>query len=229
MIKLAHRGYSAQYPENTMEAFVKAYEKGFDGIETDVQMSKDGELVLIHDEKINRTSTGKGYVKDYRLDELKQYNYNYHFYGTYEIPTLKELLLFIKDKDFIVNLEIKTDVIEYLDIEKKVVELVKQYGVEKQVLYSSFHLESVLKLKELGPNAYVGYLIENHYPKKRQILNEYHIKAIHPKYSFISEKNMKDFKQNHIQVAVWTVKNLKEYERLKDLGVDIIISNEYFK
>lgn len=229
MIKLAHRGYSAQYPENTMEAFVKAYEKGFDGIETDVQMSKDGELVLIHDEKINRTSTGKGYVKDYRLDELKQYNYNYHFYGTYEIPTLKELLLFIKDKDFIVNLEIKTDVIEYLDIEKKVVELVKQYGVEKQVLYSSFHLESILKLKELDKDAYVGYLIENHYAKKREILNEYHITAIHPKYHLLKEERMKDFKQNHIQVAVWTVKNLKEYERLKDLGVDIIISNEYFK
>ena len=77
MKNLAHRGYSAKYPENTMEAFIKAYEKGFDGVETDVHLTKDGVLVLIHDEKINRTSTGKGYVKDLTIQELRQYNYCY--------------------------------------------------------------------------------------------------------------------------------------------------------
>ena len=71
----AHRGYSAQYPENTMEAFVQAYQKGFDGVETDVHMTKDGQLVLIHDETIDRTSGGKGYIQDYTYDELK----NFHF------------------------------------------------------------------------------------------------------------------------------------------------------
>ena len=77
MKKLAHRGYSAKYPENTMEAFIKAYEQGFDGVETDVHLTLDDELVLIHDEKINRTSTGKGYVKDHTLKELRNYNFNY--------------------------------------------------------------------------------------------------------------------------------------------------------
>ncbi|MEG0453552.1 MAG: glycerophosphodiester phosphodiesterase family protein, partial [Coprobacillus sp.] len=109
MIKLAHRGYSAYYPENTMEAFVQAYHKGFDGVETDVHLSKDGELVLIHDEKINRTSNGKGYVKDMTLDELRKFNYQYKFDGEHPIPTLKELLTFIQDKDFKVNIELKTD------------------------------------------------------------------------------------------------------------------------
>ncbi|MCD7808306.1 MAG: glycerophosphodiester phosphodiesterase, partial [Erysipelotrichaceae bacterium] len=64
MIKLAHRGYSAYYPENTMEAFKQAYKRGFNGIETDVHMTLDGQLVLIHDEDISRTSNGKGYIKD---------------------------------------------------------------------------------------------------------------------------------------------------------------------
>ena len=163
MKRLAHRGYSACYPENTMIAFIKAYEKGFDGIETDVHMSKDGELVLIHDEKINRTSNGKGYVKDYTLAELRQWNYGYRFAGKYPIPTLKELLLWIKEKQFIVNLEIKTDIIHYSNIEKKVVEMVHEIGVESQVYYSSFYLPSVLSLKQLDPKAYVGYLIAKNY------------------------------------------------------------------
>lgn len=93
MIKLAHRGYSEKYPENTMIAFVEAIEGNFDGIETDVHLTKDNRLVLIHDEKINRTSNGKGYVKDLTYDELCKYNFNYHFKEYKEkIPLLEELL-----------------------------------------------------------------------------------------------------------------------------------------
>lgn len=229
MIKLAHRGYSALYPENTMEAFVKAYEKGFDGVETDVHMSKDGELVLIHDEKINRTSTGKGYVKDLTLEELRQYNFNYKFFGKHSIVTLRELLAFIKDKDFKVNIELKTDVIHYEDIEQKVYQLVKEYGVEKQIYYSSFYLPSVLKMKEIDKDAYVGYLMENKYKKKYNELIENYVLAFHPRYNYLNKERMEQLKSQNIVVATWTVPSFKKYMRLKELGVDIIISNEYFK
>ncbi len=229
MIKLAHRGYSAYYPENTMEAFIKAYEKGFDGVETDVQLTQDGELVLIHDEKINRTSNKKGYVKDKTLKELREYNFSYKFEGNHHIPTLKELLEFIKDKDFIVNIELKTDKIHYLDIEQKVLKLVKAMGVESQIIYSSFYLPSVLKLKELAPEVKIGYLNEYSYKKKYNELLEYNIKAFHPKYTYLNKKRILELKDKGIVIATWTVPNIKEYERLKDLGVDIIISNEYFK
>lgn len=229
MIKLAHRGYSAQYPENTMEAFIKAYEKGFDGVETDVHLTKDGELVLIHDEKINRTSTGKGYVKDYTLKELQQFNYHYKFYGQYTLPTLKELLTFIQGKDFVVNIELKTDVYHYEGIEEKVLKLVKEMGVEDQIYYSSFDLSTVLKIQALNPKAYVGYLIEHKYQKKYKELLENHIKAIHPKYRFLNQKRIEILKSERIMIAAWTVPNFKEFVRLKGLGVDIIISNEYFK
>lgn len=229
MIKLAHRGYSAKYPENTMVAFQKAYEEGFDGVETDVQMTKDGQLVLIHDEKINRTSTGIGYVKDYTFKELRQLNFNYKFDGFYEIPTLQELLTFIKGKDFLVNIEIKTDVIEYENIERKVIEMVHDMQLESQILYSSFHLESVIRLKNLDSQAYVGYLMEYNYNKKRKQLDEYHITAFHPRYNYLNQERVADLKKHHIQIATWTVPTFKEYQRLKELGVDIIISNEYFK
>ena len=110
MIKLAHRGYSEKYPENTMIAFVEAIEGNFDGIETDVHLTKDNRLVLIHDEKINRTSNGKGYVKDLTYDELCKYNFNYHFKEYKEkIPLLEELLDYCKNRETILNLEIKTN------------------------------------------------------------------------------------------------------------------------
>ena len=226
---LGHRGYSALYPENTMMAFIKAYEKGFDGVETDVHLSKDGELVLIHDEKINRTSTGKGYVKDYTLKELREFNFNYKHKGDFPIPTLRELLEFIQDKDFVVNIELKTDVFHYVGIEEKVYEIVKELGVEDKIYYSSFYLPSVLKMREIDENIYAGYLMEFSYEKKYRELTENHVKAFHPRHNFLNQKRMDNLKSQGIKVATWTVPNKKEYERLKELGVDIIIANEYLK
>ena len=102
MIKLGHRGYSSKYPENTMLAFKAAIDGNFDGVETDVQLTKDNRLVLIHDEKIDRTSNGKGYVKDYTYDQLCQFNFNYRFDGIEaKIPLLEELLDYCIGKDVI--------------------------------------------------------------------------------------------------------------------------------
>ena len=87
----AHRGASAYAPENTLEAFRLAMEQGADGIELDVQMTKDGELVVIHDETIDRVSNGNGAVRDYTLEELKQFSVSNHFeqYPDVKIPTGK--------------------------------------------------------------------------------------------------------------------------------------------
>ena len=226
---LAHRGYSEKYPENTMVAFIKAYERGFDGVETDVHMCKDGELVLIHDEKINRTSDGKGLVADYTLQELKSFNFAYKFDGCYEIPTLRELLEFIRGKDFKVNIELKTDVIHYDGIEEKVFGLVKELGVESQVYYSSFYLPSVLKMKSLDPNAYVGYLMEYSYNKKYNELLDNDIEAFHPKYVFLDEKRVRVLKEHHKLIATWTVPHFKAYKKMACLGVDIVIANGYLR
>ncbi|MBR1899922.1 MAG: glycerophosphodiester phosphodiesterase, partial [Lachnospiraceae bacterium] len=96
----AHRGASAYAPENTMEAYILAHQYGSDGIELDVHLSKDGEVVVIHDEKINRTSEGKGYVRNYTLKQLKKFNYNKtrptHFRA--DIPSLAEVLEYMQDK-----------------------------------------------------------------------------------------------------------------------------------
>ena len=123
MIKnFAHRGFSGKYHENTLLAFEKAVEAGADGIELDVQLTKDGEVVIIHDETIDRTTDGKGFVADYTYDELKKIDASYIYknhYGFNKIPTLKEYFTLIKDTKIITNIELKTGINEYLGIEKK--------------------------------------------------------------------------------------------------------------
>lgn len=110
MQRLAHRGYSDLFPENTMSAFEKAVNSSFEGIETDVQMTKDGELLLLHDDKINRTSNGKGVLRNMTFKEARQYNYNNKMDITEQIPTLDSLLTLLDSTDKLLNIEIKDTV-----------------------------------------------------------------------------------------------------------------------
>ena len=163
----AHRGCSLAYPENTLEAFKAAAEvKGIAGIELDVQLTKDGEIVVIHDETVDRTTNGTGNVRDYTLKQLKELKIA-SVDGTYTtIPTLEEvfrLLYTICEEDrpegkFLINIELKNSVIRYEGMEEKVIELVSEYGLEENIVYSSFLPESMRLVKELAPYAKTGIL-----------------------------------------------------------------------
>ena len=159
----AHRGASGYAPENTLDAFRKAVEMGADGIELDVQMTKDGELVVIHDETINRVSNGKGWVKDYTYEELKKFNFNktHLEYTKEEIPTLEQVYLLIKPTNLTINVEIKTGIVFYPGIEERVLELTERLGMKERVIYSSFNHYTIRKIKELDPQAKTGMLYED--------------------------------------------------------------------
>ena len=133
----AHRGASAYAPENTLAAFRLAEEQGADGIELDVQLTKDGQVVVIHDENIDRTGTGTGAVRDYTLEELRKLSFHNHMeaYEGEKIPTLEEVLTFVKQGRMEVNIELKTGVYWYPEIEKKTIEIVKKAGMEERVIY----------------------------------------------------------------------------------------------
>ena len=120
-----HRGASGYAPENTMAAFEKAVEMGADGIELDVQLTKDGELVVIHDETIDRVSDGSGWVKDFTYAKLIKHNFNrtHPEYEHAQIPTLEEVYALIKPTDLTINVEIKTGVVFYPEIEERVLDL----------------------------------------------------------------------------------------------------------
>ncbi|MBQ7497490.1 MAG: glycerophosphodiester phosphodiesterase, partial [Selenomonas sp.] len=161
----AHRGASGwdrQYaPENTMPAFQKALEMGADGIELDVQLTKDGEIVICHDERIDRTSRGQGYIRDYTLAELKKIDFGkpHVEYGFVEIPTLGEFFQFFKPTNLKLNIELKTGVLYYEDIEEKTYKLAEEYGLNDRIIYSSFNHYSVEKLKNICPEARIGLLM----------------------------------------------------------------------
>ena len=156
----AHRGASAYAPENTMEAFALAVKQEADGIELDVQMTKDGQVVVIHDETIDRVSDGKGAVRDYTLEELRKFSFSNHMenYKEAAIPTLKEVLEFLKPTNLELNIELKTGIYWYPGLEEKTMELVKEAGMEDRVIYSSFNHYSVQKILELDSNAQCAYL-----------------------------------------------------------------------
>ena len=123
----AHRGASAYAPENTLEAFRLA-----DGVELDVQLSRDGELVVAHDETIDRVSNGTGYIKDYTLAQLKKLSFNRLFpkFKDARIPTLKEVYELLKPAGLTVNVELKTGIILYPEIEEKVLALTASIGLD---------------------------------------------------------------------------------------------------
>lgn len=225
MIKLGHRGYSDKYPENTMIAFKVAIDGNFDGIETDVHLTKDKQLVLIHDETIDRTSNGTGSIKDYTYQELCEYNFNYHFKDvTAKLPLLVELLDYCQGKNVILNLEIKTDKIHYPDIELLTYNLVKDKGLLDQVMFSSFNLDSLLKLRQIDPSLYLGYLFEEDYQKNKALVLKHHFHC-HSKYVFLTPNEIKEYRRHGLDVNTWTVNDREVKNFLVKAGVKTIITN----
>lgn len=157
-----HRGASGYAPENTLDSFTLALEQGADGIELDVQLTKDGEVVVFHDENVSRVTDGNKNVAEYTLEQLKELKVAPGTPGETQIPTLEEVLAamepYCKSKDLKINIEFKTSIIHYQGIEEKTYALVKKYGLEHNIVYSSFWAESVKKMKELNPTNQTGML-----------------------------------------------------------------------
>lgn len=228
-INYAHRGASGYYPENTMLAFEKAVNMGCTGIETDVHMTKDGQLVLIHDEKVDRTTNGSGCVKDYSLGEIKKLDagsfMGQQFKGI-TIPTLEELLEFLKGKDIVLNIELKTDVIWYSGIEEKVLDMVNKYDLKDKIIMSSFNHYSVHKCKEICKDIKVGLLYMEGLFEPHQYAKIVGAQAIHPYFPAMDNKAVIDrVRQSGIMVNTWTINEEKDLRRFLEYGVDGIITN----
>lgn len=224
----AHRGASAYAPENTLAAFQKAVDMKADGVELDVQLTKDDKLVVIHDEKIDRTSDGTGWVKDYTLEELRAHNYNktHPEYEHADIPTLREVYELLKPTDLTINVELKTGIVFYEDIERKVISLTRKMGMEGRVLYSSFNHFTCVKLHQLDPEAYVGFLYADGPIAMADYCKKHGGNALHPAlYNLQFPNYMREAEQNGLDVNAWTV-NEKQYMHMCcRLGVNAIITN----
>ena len=158
----AHRGCSQMYPENTLLAFAKACEiPGLAGIELDIQLTKDGELVVIHDERVDRTTDGTGWVRDYTLAELKKLTIAKGTEYEQSIPTMAEVFELIEPRlreGMLLNIELKTSEYEYPGIEQKIVDMVAERGLEDSIVYSSFLAKSLVNIHFINPTAKIGML-----------------------------------------------------------------------
>ena len=226
----AHRGASAYAPENTLESFALAAEMKADGIELDVQFTKDGEIVVCHDETLDRTSDGHGWLKDYTLAELKALHFNktHPEYKDARIPTLREVFELMKSTGLLINVELKTGIFTYDGIEEKTAALTRELGMEEQVFYSSFNHFSVRKMKELAPFAGAGLLYADRpigvVPYAKNVVGA---DALHPAVYHMSEPDyVKAAHEAGLRVRVWTVDGADLIRQMAGLGVDAIFTNE---
>lgn len=204
----AHRGCSMMNPENTLLAFKKAAElEGITGIEFDVQLTKDNEIVVIHDERVDRTTDGTGYVGDYTLNELKRLSIS----GDNEIhriPTLREtfelLAPYCKGKGLRLNIGLKNSEIRYEGMEQKVIDMVSEFNLEDYVVYSSFNHDSIGLVKQIKADADVAYLAGD-YHRCMDGISKYGGMTIHPAQwgMPVNKSNVEAIKNAGLRVRMW--------------------------
>ena len=224
----AHRGASGYAPENTLEAFALAGEQGAQGIELDVQLTKDGEVVVIHDETIDRVSTGKGAVRDYTLEELRRFSFHNHKkeYEGVQIPTLREVLEQVKPGGMEVNIELKTGIYWYPGLEEKTVELVKAAGMENRVIYSSFNHYSVQKILELDAEAETAYLYSDVLLNVENYAKNTGVCGLHPAvYHLKMADFLESYRRSGLKVRVWTVNDEADMRQFIEKDLEAVITN----
>ena len=225
---VAHRGACGYAPENTMEAFALAVEMGADGIELDVHLTKDGYVVVCHDEKIDRTSNGQGEITSYTLDELKGFDFGYHFYGKerrgIKIPTLAEVYELIAPTGMIVNVEIKSADPAIIPACR---ELESRFGMDGRVIYSSFDHFQIGRMKECDKDSFIAPLYSFNMLNPWNYCTDIGAKATHPKFTQIRkiENYVKECHNRGIRVHVWTANAEEDIQFLLGAGIDAIITN----
>lgn len=223
-----HRGASGYAPENTLEAFRLAVSQGADGIELDVQLTKDGEVVVIHDETIDRVSNGRGYVRDFTLNSLKKLSFHNQMeaYRGVTIPTLREVLEMIRPTGVRVNIELKTGVFPYPGIEKKVLSIVNECKMQDRIIYSSFNHYSIQKIKRIAPSADTAYLFGDIIYEAEEYTRRGGVPAVHPSVHHLKMDGMMQcFRNTGRIIRVWTVNSEDDMRMFIEEGVDALITN----
>lgn len=220
ILKIGHRGAKADVAENTLASFQKALDMGVDGIELDVHVCATGELVVIHDFTVDRTTNGTGEVHKLTLTELKQLTVE----GQHTIPTLEEVLELAGKKCFL-NIEMKGR-----HTAQPVSQLMELYINTKGYTYddfivSSFQREELMIMSEINPDIHLGILTQASVTQAWEWALEFSAKALHPHFSLLTESNVKKAKQAGYKVYTWTVNEPEDIERVKLYDVDGIISD----
>lgn len=225
----AHRGYSAKYPENTMKAFKEAEKAGADGIELDVQFTKDGEIVVIHDETVDRTTNATGKVKDYSFEELRKLDASYKNKSLLRkepIPSLNELLEWLKSNQLKCNIEIKSNIDTFMKIEQPVIEMIRHYGLSDRIIISSFNHYSLVYCYRMAPEIEIAPLYAEGLYMPWVYAESIRAKGMHPKHLVAPNEIIRASLEYGIEVRPYTVNKEKDMRRLYEIGCSAFITDD---
>lgn len=212
---IGHRGAAGLEPENTLRSIRKAMDLGVDRVEVDVRVSKDGHLIIIHDETVDRTTNGHGYVKDLRLTQLRRLDA-----GIGErIPTLIEVFGLVKGR-VILQVELKVK-----DAAEPLVRLVEGLDVVKDVIITSFMHDQLEKIHTLNADIGSGALFKKVKYDTCDIALSVHSDAIHVRFQDVDARLVEEAHKKRLKVVVWNPDEAKDMVRMMDLGVDAIGTN----
>jgi len=224
----AHRGASQYAPENTLPAFALALEQGAEGVEFDVQLSADGELVLIHDETLDRTTDGVGKVAHRSLAELRRFDASAGragFAGV-GIPTLGEALDLLAPTAVRINIELKNSIEPYPGLEEQVLAAVTSYGLAERVVLSTFNHYSLRKLRSLQPRCELAVIYTDPLFRPWRYAAELGVTAIHPPLPCVFGKAFtRKARASGITVRPWVVNGPSALRRMFGYGVDAVFTD----
>ncbi len=228
-LKIAHRGYSDRYSENTVPAFRAALAAGADMIELDIHLTRDGRIVVIHDNEIDRTSDGRGLVKDFTLKELREFNFDFRRTSGGQkvgIPTLEETIDLVKGHALL-NIEIKNCPYRYPGIEEALVEMLRDKNFEDGAVISSFDHYALVKVKEKAPALKTGMLYDAVWTTFRDEVKKLGVFSVHPSVDAIDEGQLRWARGEGLRAYPWVARSRATVERLVRSGlVDGIMVNE---
>jgi len=229
-LNFAHRGACLGAPENTLAAFLLASELGADGIELDVQLSRDGEIVVIHDLCLEATTDGAGPVRERTLAELKKLDAGSRFdpiHAGQRIPTLQEVIDAVGHR-LLLNIELKTTSWRDDGLAGAVVQAIEDNHLLDRTIVSSFNPLALRRVKKLQPGMAIGLLyapdllLPLRHPWTRHLMR---LDAVHPHHSQVNDKYVQWARERNYGVHTWTVDDPGRMRQLREQGVDIIITN----
>lgn len=225
-VVIAHRGFRSQYPENTLAAFDAALAAGARIIELDVTLSRDRKLVVIHDDTIDRTTSGTGIVKDWSLEQLKNLDAGSWFdprFNMERVPTLEEVVDMVDGRGAI-NIEIKQSAYESVEppdgIEKQVLDLIDRKNIENQVLVSSFAAEVLFRIRRYDHRIPLSFLTEVPYNDTiLSILREIDAYSWNPDYRTVLHAHIQKIHYAGFRVMPFTINSKAVALRLMEAGI----------
>ncbi|MBU9722485.1 glycerophosphodiester phosphodiesterase [Litchfieldia alkalitelluris] len=226
---IAHRGNKRYTPENTMAAFYSASSYLVDGIELDLQFTKDEVPVVIHDSKIDRTTNGRGYVSSFTFNELRQFDAGSWFHEIFrgeKIPSFEEVLNWATDKQITLHVELKKQKTLHHAFVDKCMGLIDNSELGDNIVISSFYPPYLSYIKEKHQSIKTALLTKSPFFRAKEYLSKVGADAIHIRHSYYGARFYRKWSTSGIPIRTYHIQSIKEALKCHKLRVDSIITND---